>query len=327
MRPRTLGLFALLCVLVAYASVWTAGFVYESHPAPVTLETLWRFEWYWQPRALSYWVMGQLHGVNAGAQHGISLGLHLLTGTLVGLLGVRLGLSRIAAVAAGSLFLVHPLAVETVAYVTSRTDQLAAIGVLTACILATGRWYAWLGIPLALGFGVLAKESAVVGLGLVPLVWAMRVPGWSAKTLTALGSLAFLPLGAWHYGGLSRMVNYLEGPGMTIAWWDWLLVQGTAALRLLTLAILPIGLTVDYDYDRIPLSTRVFACTALMAIALTLWRLTHTHPLIAFGLAFAILAILPRFIIQTPRSYLTEHHAYLSLAGLVLSAAAYWEQA
>src|SRR3990167_7320678 len=136
MRPRTLGLFALLCVLVAYASVWTAGFVYESHPAPVTLETLWRFEWYWQPRALSYWVMGQLHGVNAGAQHGISLGLHLLTGTLVGLLGVRLGLSRIAAVAAGSLFLVHPLAVETVAYVTSRTDQLAAIGVLTACILA-----------------------------------------------------------------------------------------------------------------------------------------------------------------------------------------------
>ena len=327
MRPRTLGLFSLLCVLIAYASVWTAGFAYESHPAPVTLETIWRFEWYWQPRAMSYWLMGVLAPYGPKVAHGVSLALHGVTGSLVGLLAYRLGLTRFASVFAASVFLLHPLAVETVAYVTSRTDQLAAIGVLTACLLATGPRWTWTGIPFALGFGVLAKESAIVGLGLVPLVWAIRVPDWSTKMLTALGSLAFLPLGAWHYGGLSRMVNYLEGPGMSIAWWDWLLMQGTAALRLLTLAILPIGLTVDYDYDRIPLSGRVFACTALLAIALTLWRLTHAHPLIAFGLAFAILAILPRFIIQTPRSYLNDHQAYLSLAGLALSAAAYWEQA
>ena len=196
---------------------------------------------------------------------------------------------------------------------------------MLACLCATGPWWGWIGILPALGLGILGKESAIVGFGLVPLVWAYQHLTWWTRTLTALGSLAFVPLGAWKYGGLPRMVNLFEGPGMTVTWWDWLQIQATAVLRLFTLTILPLGQTVDYDYDRIPKMWQLAALASLIALSVLLWKLTQAQPIIAFGLAWALIAILPRFVIQTPRSYLNEHQAYLSLIGLAIAGAACWD--
>ena len=329
MSRSTWLLLVVLLLSFAYLDIGQAGLVYESRQYLQPVPDDWRYTWTWIPRDLTLWSLTLQQGLGHGpiGFHLVNLGLHGLCAALVGALARRLGLSRDGALFAAALFLLHPLAVETVLYVTSRSEQFAAIGVLSACLLATGSVWLWPLIPVALGLGILGKESAIVGFGLVPLAWAYRTPGTWTRALTVTGSLAFIPLGMYWYGGFVPMVNAFESPGVSVDWWTWLTTQATAALRLFTLFILPIGQTIDYDYDLIqPVWRTVAACVLVLAFV-AIWRRTRLqddrlHPLIAFGVTFAVLAILPRLVIQTPRSYLNEHQVYLGLAGPAISGAA-----
>src|SRR3990167_3869422 len=187
---------ALFCagLLVAYAGVWSYGFVYEDYRA-VQAGSL---PFVFGPRGLSSWLWWR----DPVASHLLSLGLHVLVGGITWLLGRRLGLSRPAAGLAAGVLLLHPMAVETSVYLSSRAELIAAIGVLGAGLVATGPWRYWLAIPLCLAVGVLGKESAVIGIGLVTLVWAHRWPSRWTFGLVVLGALAWVPLGVWRLGGL-----------------------------------------------------------------------------------------------------------------------------
>lgn len=166
--------------IVALASLATWAF-WVSEPQWLYEDVLWRaqgFEWRWEPRALtqaSWYVLGKV-APGPTAARVANLALHGIVAVLVWHLARRLRLSSLGAYLAAGVVLLHPLTVETVAYAAQRGELFAAIGVVTACLVATGRWWQWptaLGIVAAVLFGVLGKESAVVALGLVPLtMWA-----------------------------------------------------------------------------------------------------------------------------------------------------------
>ena len=84
---------------------------------------------------------------------------------------------------AAALFAVHPVNTQVVNYVSSRSESLAALGVLCALYYAlNGRHKpSWMGY----GLGLLAKSQAVV---LLPLLWVVRpIKGASVRPYIPYG--------------------------------------------------------------------------------------------------------------------------------------------
>jgi tetratricopeptide (TPR) repeat protein len=121
----------------------------------------------------------------AAGFHATNVVFHLATTFLLWQLARRLfgdepaGAS--AALAAATLFAVHPIHVESVTWVSGRTDVLATLFVLCSCLLLL-RWYqrdsllALVLTPVAYLAAAFAKETALVAVAFFPvLLWvAMR---------------------------------------------------------------------------------------------------------------------------------------------------------
>ena len=317
-----LGACAPVAALLLAAWVWapalSAGFVYE--------DTAWNRSAGWialRPRVLmsaSWWLQAHVTP-ELWAFHAVNVALHLTVSALVGLLAARLGGSRVAAVVAAWLMLVHPMTVEAVAYLSSRTELFAALGVVAACVLAASGRYVFAG--MALLFGLASKETASIGFVLVPVtVWlAPRRAGLAHITsglVAIVAALATLALCLW-----MRNVGE-DSPGQVMGG-TWLLLQASAVVRLLLSTLLfGFGQTVDFDYDLVPTAWRWGAIVLLLGLAEVTWRLWRRPraSLVAFGLVWAFVVIIPRLIVQTPRSYFNEHQWYLALPGLAIAAAA-----
>ena len=69
-------------------------------------------------------------GVDPRSFHVVNVLLHAANAVLLLYLAIALGFAPFAAWAAAAIFAFHPLAVETVHYVSSRSEGLMALGVL-----------------------------------------------------------------------------------------------------------------------------------------------------------------------------------------------------
>jgi hypothetical protein len=142
---------------------------------------------------LLFWAQTRAFGLDPAPFHAVSLALHLLNSALLGLLAVRSARCTVQSATASlypllfalcTLFVaLHPAPFEAVVWVSGQSELLAALLLLVALHL-------WLpGAPsterrtqnsllllrvllatLALGLALLAKESAVIGLGLLFLL-------------------------------------------------------------------------------------------------------------------------------------------------------------
>lgn len=324
MRPaRTLVLGASLVALavVAYAPLVGAGFVYEDlrwwHSATPML---------FQPRGLmhaSWWTQAQWTPA-PWAFHFLDLTLHAIAAGLLGMLVHRLGASRGIAWPVAATFFVHPSTTEAAVYLSARPELIAAIGILSACVIAAGAWWRWPLIFIALGLGVLGKETSLVAIGLVPLVivtsgsWRLAPRKAVVTTVIIWGCLVFACL----LSGWQKQVWDLgEDPIARMDWWTWLLIQGTASLRSIALVVPGAAHTVDYDYDLVApwardLATGLFVSLAALAIAVS-----RRRPMARCGALWVLISLAPRFFVQTPRSYLNDHQFYVPLMGLMIFAA------
>lgn len=294
-------LLALLIVWV-YAPSLGGGFVYEDYkatdacagpnlPLPSLRGGRWLTiaSWCWQG--------------SAQAMRWTNLGLHLVVTALVGALAWTVTREAVPSLIAASFFGLNAVQVESVAYLTSRGELIAAIGVVGACLAAWHRW--WLLTATLLLLGWWGKESASVAVMLVPLVlWYQRR---SAQWLVAAGA-----------GAVALEVGILM---QTAAWWkdfpelsaaSWALTQTTAIARVTALSVLPFGQTVDYDY------TGTSAVVAIVAIVAALAWAARQSRLVVCGAAWVACAVAPRLIVPTPQSVFNEHQFYLPLVGMAL---------
>ena len=322
---RTWWLGLLLVTVVVYAGhVRQAGFIYEDAQWMRATETaptftgsrpLMRWSWWAQSR----WTPGP------EAVHSVNVLLHLAVGLLAGLLALRLGLSRLAAWFMAAFALLHPGHVQAVAYGAARPELLAAIGVIGACVaaLSESRWR-WLVVGVCVAFGFAGKESAVIAFALVPLTLWARARPW--KTATCLGVALSASVAAW-YG--PRLINLGERAAnstsldVSTTAGAWLLTQSAAAFRLIGLTLWPAGLSVEYPPAA--LSAQVVAAVALLALVAATWMLRSSHRLLAYGLMWTLLSLIPRFLVQTPRSSLNDHQFYTPSLGLILAGVALWD--
>lgn len=164
----------------------------------------------WHPLTWwSYLLDISLFGPKAGAMHLVNVALHAVNSTLVYLLFVRLGLRPLRALLAAAVFAVHPLHVESVAWIAERKDLLSAFFLLALLLVwdryvRTGRRRDY-GLALLLAaLGLMAKAMLVTLPCLLLLLdgWPyarLRTPGqrwWHDRLLRKRGieKLPFLAL-------------------------------------------------------------------------------------------------------------------------------------
>jgi tetratricopeptide (TPR) repeat protein len=206
----------LICVLTfwAYSEVRHHQFLnfddneYVTENAPVmnglTLENLWwAFSFtgvsYWHPLSwLSHMADCQLFGLNSGAHHLMNLALHIANALLLFLILSRMTGSLGKPALAALLFALHPVNVESVAWVTERKTVLSAFFFLAALLAFTryaerkskGSYVLSLGLY---GLGLLSKPSILVFplLLLILDFWPLR--RFSMGMPPALGSPSVAP--------------------------------------------------------------------------------------------------------------------------------------
>ena len=140
---RALGLVAL--ALMAYQRVWHLGYIwdddyYVTHNAALRdLQGLWRIWFdvtatpqYYPLVHSSFWVEFHLWGLNPVGYHAVNLILHMLTAILLWRVLVQLRVP--GAWLAAAIFTVHPVHVESVAWITERKNVLSAVFYLGAAL-------------------------------------------------------------------------------------------------------------------------------------------------------------------------------------------------
>lgn len=271
---------------------------------------------HWTPppsRALAVWTLQ--HTLNPRTAHLVNVAIHLSTGTLVYALAATVA-GPTAAIVASGLFLLHPLNSEAVSYVSSRTDLLMTFGIVLAVWGALALVGAWRIAAISIGLLIasMSKELGAVGVLLV----AMSVAAWQRESRRVLGVLALVLLvGVVIQGARIASWAALESwsGGSSLGWHAYLQAQAYALTRLLSLVVWPVGFTIDHDWLGVSpfvAPWAVLLAVSIPAVAISAWSSSR---LLAWGMAWITLSVLPRFLFRT-NELLSEHQMYLATVGV-----------
>ena len=294
----------------------------------------------WHPLTwLSHMLDVQLFGLNSGGHHGTSLLLHTLNGLLLFLLLFRMtgALWRSAFVAA--LFAIHPLHVESVAWIAERKDVLSTL----FWLLTLGAWLRYVKSKKAAPY-VLALALFALGLMAKPMLvtlpftlllldyWPLRrlVPPLRRRSGVLKGLLwekapfflmsaascvitivaqrsggAVVKLG--EYGFFGRLAN-----------------AALAYVGYLRKTFWPSSLAVFYPHPRTGLATwSVCASFLLLAGATVLAvRLAKRAPYLTFGWFWYLGTLVPVIgFVQVGSQAMADRYTYMPLIGVFIAIA------
>ena len=146
---------------------------------------------YWPLVYSSFWLEHKLWGLNPAGYHAVNIALHLLNCLLLWRLMLRLRVPGAAVIAA--VFAVHPVHVESVAWIIERKDVLSGLFYLSAVLV----WIRFVQAPrparyalaLVLFTAGLLSKSVVVTLPAALLIWHW----WQQGKVTRIDLLRMAP--------------------------------------------------------------------------------------------------------------------------------------
>jgi len=231
--------------------------------------------------------------------------------------------SRCGALFAALVFAVHPVHVESIAFVKNRSEMLATCAVLASVwLLAGGGRRSLVGAPVCYGLSLLAKESVVlVPFALLPgfLAPCGRRSGLGKRCAMAamyLISLLYVCVRVLAVGGtVGREGGAFPVPLRALA-------AAKTVVAYAELGIMPRGLCVDRAFD-LPAGfgdggawLSVAALGAVLGICI--WRFRR-RPVAATCVLWFVAALLPSAnLIPMPWRPLAEQRMYAASAGLCL---------
>ncbi len=281
---------------------------------------------YFPLTATAEWAGWRLRGARPGADHALSLALHLLSALLFWRLLAALGAPL--AWAGGLLFGIHPLTVESVAWVSELKNTLS-LPLLLLALLAylrfdAARRPAAYAAALACFLLALLAKSSVVMLPAVILLHAW----WRRGRVAAADLRAAAPFFglAAALGGLTVWFQHhraiAEGHAWAGGWPERLAFAGRAVVFYLDKTLWPAGLVPVYPLWPWPQAAGLAALSWAVAVALTLWfwrrrRGWGRHALLGWG--FFVLNLIPVLglvgMAYLRISRVADHFAYISLLG------------
>lgn len=286
-----------------------------------------RFRSFFRPViGVSYLVDHMIWGLKPFGFHLTNLLLHFACCLLVLRLGLDERLDPRAAFAGAALFAVHPVHVESVAWISGRTDLIACAFALGAFACHTrrenGRTVFRLASWLLLAAALYSKEMAAT---FPAVVFASSwLKGHGPRRAIAASAPFFVVLGLYM---VSRS-SVLDGQGealYTLEPLAWIATGIFVVARYLTLLLLPLGLDGHYPYPALEtvLDPRVAVGAVMLAlVGFAAWRLARAKSPALFWLVWAGLTLTPVLIFgRFGNVLLADRFLYLPSVGAALLAA------
>ena len=369
-RRIALCILLSLATLAAYSKTFKNGFVDlddvtyitgNAHIRPgITWDVVkWAATAYyasnWHPLTwLSHATDISLFRFNAAGHHSASLLLHVLNALLLFVLMLQATKREWVSLFVAAAFALHPINVESVAWVSERKNVLSMMFLLLALICYTAyakkpSWQRYAGVISCFVFGLLAKPQ-IITLPLVLLLWDYwplgrwnpqggaaesavayegKSPSWTALVtekvplFVVAGISGLLTLKAQSAGGAVQISNAIaQGVAafpITVRLQNAILAYGQYLLD----AIWPSGLAAMYPHPgrSIPLTSVIVAAgvtSLITAVALWPWR---KQGYLIVGWFWFLGTLIPMIgLIQVGSQARADRYAYLPLIGLFLIA-------
>jgi tetratricopeptide (TPR) repeat protein len=356
LAPQTVMSALLLClVVVAYLPALRCGFIWDDNAyvtENATLRDLAGLKSIWMAPAstpqyyplvhTSFWLEYHLWGLQPWGYHAVNVLLHALGAIL--LYKVLLRLDVRGAWLAAAIFAVHPVQVESVAWVTERKNVLSAVFYFASALsyfrfkpvdkdesLGKSQW-AWYAVSLLLFVAALLSKTVTCTLPAALLLARWWKVGKISKA-DVLPLVPFFAMGAGLGFGtvwLERHHVGAEGPDWLLTPLQRILIAGRALWFYAAKLIWPVNLTFSYprwEINPAELWQWIFPIAASGVLAL-LWLL---RPKLGRGPLFAVLYFavtlspaLGFFNIYPMRySFVADHFQYLASIGLIALFAAW----
>lgn len=355
--PLSLAALSLLVVL-AYLPVFTADFItFDDHDyvlnnahvsQGVSLQNVrWAFTSFeaanWHPLTwLSHMLDVSVYGLDPSGHHAMNVLLHLLGSVVLGLwLHYATGRAG-AAILVASLFALHPLQVESVAWISERKNVLSTLLGLS-CIWAYS-WYAvrgsvlrYLVVFVLLALGLLAKPMLVTWPAVLLLldIWPLGRTRFATPANAALNmrthSLIWLVLEKLPLVALSiasslitmqaqRSSGAVKDTSLFTAT-DRLLNALVAYAGYVRQTLCPTGLAIFYPHPGKPDTvTVVIAVVVLLTItALVLWR-CRVQPSLLVGWLWFLGTLVPVIgLVQVGMQASADRYMNVPIVGLLIA--------
>jgi tetratricopeptide (TPR) repeat protein len=302
-----------------------------------TPEAVWRafrepYEANWIPLTfVSLQLDHALFGLDPRGYHAVNLALHLAAAIVLFLALRRLTGDEIPAAWVAIVFAVHPLHVESVAWVAERKDTLSGL-CFTGALLAYARYAEapslrrYAPVLLAGIAALLAKPMAVTLPGVLWLldVWPLRRRPLSRRTV--LEKLPLLAASAL-VGAIALRTQADAGSWLPAEQFPWPVRLANAALSVAAYlgdAFWPSGLVVFYPHPRDAVSLAGAGAAALAGLALTAGALLalRRRPWLAVGWLWFLGMLVPVLgLLQVGLQARADRYTYLPLVGLSLALA------
>ena len=284
---------------------------------------------YWQPLTwLSHMLDCQIYGLNPGGHHFTNVLLHAANAVLLFLLLLRLTGRLYRSGFAAALFALHPLRVESVAWIAERKDVLSAFFWLL-CLLLYARYVAqrtpgrYLAVVAAFCAGLMSKPMTVT-LPVVLLLmdyWPLRrtdpllarikekLPLFALSAISsaitvegqqemgAMASLEKLPVA-------TRILNAIIGYGQYLGKTFW-----------------PRHLAILYPLrTNLAIGTALAVLVLLIAISLLAFAARRRQPWLVVGWCWFLVVLLPTIgLVQSGGQAFADRFTYLPHIGLVVA--------
>jgi Flp pilus assembly protein TadD len=307
---------------------WAFAHAYDATGGPLT----------W----LSHLLDVELFGMTPGPHHVVNAMLHAVNAVLLLIVLWRLTHAAAPSAFAAALFAIHPLHVESVAWVSERKDVLSTLFWLLATsayvtYVRRGGAARYAGVAALFVLALLAKPVVAVA----PFTWllldvwplkrlaepkpgAKRAPGGGWRVLI-LEKLPFVALGAaamaWTLAA-QRSIGAVTGVGSL----DWTHRAANALVSYVTYlwkTIWPADLAVFYPYPaQIPAWTVVLAAAVLLALSAFVSRTARTHPYRAVGWWWYVGTLVPMIgLVQVGSHARADRFTYVPLIGIFIAVA------
>lgn len=281
---------------------------------------------------LSHMLDVQLFGLDAGAHHLVNVVLHALTAVLLFILLDRLTAARWRSLFVAAVFALHPLHVESVAWISERKDVLSSL----FWILTTFAYASWVRKPQPLRYGLIV---AAFCLGLMSKPMLVTLP-------FALVLLDFWPLKRVDLSDRPRLLARLREkiPLFALAFaaavWTYIVQRqggamqpfesvpllsrlGNAALSYfayLRQTLWPTRMAILYPYpDQLSVVDVALAAIVLAAISWVVYRARRDAPYLAVGWLWFLGTLAPVIgLVQVGFQARADRYVYIPMIGIAV---------
>jgi protein O-mannosyl-transferase len=361
LRPRTADRFvpylASVVAVLLYFSTFRFEFVYDDvtqivnnplirswHNLPWMFTTdVWRFlnphvvGNYWRPLFMVWLLINyKIFALNPIGWHLTAVLVHAAVTYLAYKLVRRLGANAIVAGIAALIFAIHPVHLETVAWVSGATDSLMSLFLILSLLAFVQGWdgvdrrWLWYGLSgLGYACALLSKETAIVLPGIAlgfALIYRKRDDKNSALVKKLIAPmLMFAAIAALYWIGRMHALAGVMHSRIQISFVELLMTWPTLLWFYLKHLVWPTGLGIFYDIYPVthPTMTRFWLPLAgvlvILIVMVAAWLRTRDRLLLIAALLF-VLPILPAFVFPAlvPTDFAHDRYLYFPCLGFAI---------